>query len=564
MKNGSTHSKLSAAGLLVTLGIIYGDIGTSPLYVMRAAIGQELIDADFVLGIVSCIFWTLTLQTTFKYVILTLQADNKGEGGTFALYALVRRSGKWLIIPAIIGGSSLLADSVITPPISISAAVEGLLKINPDIPTVKITVVIITALFIVQRFGTQQVGNFFGPIMAVWFSMLAVVGGMHITDNLQILNGFNPYYAIKMLTQHPSGFWILGAIFLCTTGVEALYSDMGHCGRKNIRVSWTFVKITLLINYFGQGAWLLSHANQTLGVRNPFYELMPGGFLIVGILVATMASIIASQAMITGAYTLISEALRLNLWPKVTVRYPSDLKGQIYVPSINILLYLGCLFVVWFFRDSAKMEAAYGLAITLTMLATSVLFAAYLRLKRRPTIVIVLYLCLFLTIEIAFLIANLSKFMHGGYVSVLISGSLLLVMYSWHRARKIRNKFVDFVDLRDYVPLIDELSRDETVNKFATHLVFLTSANNPLQIEKKILYSILEQRPKRADVYWLVHIDVLNEPHTMEYTVDYIHWKNIIRVDFRLGFRVEHKVNYYMRKVVEEMVEKHEIDEARQ
>ena len=381
MSSGS-HHKLTLAGLIITLGIIYGDIGTSPLYVMQAAIGKEAINGDNILGIISCIFWTLTLQTTVKYVLLTLRADNKGEGGIFSLYALVRRSGKWLLWPAVIGGATLLADGVITPPISISAAVEGLEKINPEIPTVNIVMVIISLLFLVQRFGTKLVGGSFGPIMMIWFTMIATLGLINAAKYPQVFYAVDPWYAYHLLVNHPGGFWVLGAVFLCTTGAEALYSDLGHCGRQNIRISWMFVKTTLLMNYFGQGAWLIHHEGEKLNGLNPFYEMMPHGFLIIGIIIATLASIIASQALISGSYTLISEALRLNLWPKIVVRFPSDLRGQIYVPSINVLLWLGCLFITYHFERSSNMEAAYGLAITLTMMMTTLLFSAYLQIGR--------------------------------------------------------------------------------------------------------------------------------------------------------------------------------------
>lgn len=558
---GSHHSKLSLAGLLITLGIIYGDIGTSPLYVMKAAIGSEAINEEVIYGVISCILWTLTLQTTIKYVVLTLQADNKGEGGIFSLFALIKRSRKWLIYPAIIGGAALLADGFITPPISISAAVEGLRVYNPDVPTVWIVIGILSVLFGIQQFGTKFIGNAFGPIMFIWFSMLAILGVLQMVHHPQILAAINPYYAYRLLAIHPEGYWALGAIFLCTTGAEALYSDLGHCGKKNIRVSWVFVKTCLLLNYFGQGAWAIDHEGMQLSsLDNPFYLMMPVGFLPYGIGIATMASIIASQALISGSFTLISEAMRLNLWPKIRVNFPSNIRGQIFVPSTNAILFIGTILITVVFQESSRMEAAYGLAITLTMLMTTLLFSAYLVFKRVHLVFIILYLAVFLSIELTFFFANLVKFFHGGYVTLFLAGILGSIMYLWYQGRKIRNRYVDFVNLSDYIPLIDELSHDVTVPKFATHLVYLTSANNALQIENKIIYSMLQQRPKRADIYWFVHVDVLESPHTMEYTVKFVHAKNIIRIDFRLGFKVEQKINYYLRKVIEEMVELHEID----
>lgn len=559
--NASHHQKLTFAGVIITLGIIFGDIGTSPLYVMKSALGGYPIKHDVAFGIISCIFWTLTLQTTIKYVVLTLQADNKGEGGIFSLYALIRRSGKWLLFPAIIGGAALLADGFITPPISISAAVEGLRVYNPDVPTVGIVIGILVILFGIQQFGTAMVGWAFGPMMFIWFSMLGILGLMQIVNHPAVFYAVNPLYAYRLLQDHPDGFWVLGAIFLCTTGAEAMYSDLGHCGKHNIRISWIFVKSCLLLNYFGQGAWAMGHEGTILAKNdNPFYLIMPSGFLPYGIIIATCASVIASQALISGSFTLISEAMRLNLWPKIKVNYPSVLRGQIFVPSTNFILFAGTIMVTLLFRESANMEAAYGLAITLTMLMTTLLFTAYLRLKRVNSFWVLLYLCLFLTIELSFLAANLLKFFHGGYVTLFISGLLMFIMFTWFFGRRIRNRFVEFERLKDYLPLINELSQDNSVPKFATHLVYLTSANNALQIESKVIYSILQQRPKRADIYWFVHVDVLESPHTMEYSIKFLHDKNIMRVDFRLGFKVEQKINYYFRKVIEEMIQSGEID----
>ena len=558
-KNHHVH-KLSAAGLLVTLGIIYGDIGTSPLYVMKAIVGKDVISETLIMGALSLVFWAITLITTFKYVFVTLQADNKGEGGTFALFALVRRKHPYLVWPAIIGGSALLADSIITPPISVSAAIEGLRIFDPTIDTVPIVITIIVLLFFVQRFGTKFMGNGFGPIMTLWFIMLAVLGTNQIIGNWWILKAINPYYAINLLTQHPKGFWLLGSVFLCTTGVEALYSDLGHCGRNNIRATWGFVKISLLLNYFGQGAWLLNRGG-TLDGAHPFYGIMPENFLIWGIGLATIATIIASQAMISGAFTLINEAIRLNLWPKVKIHYPTNLKGQIYIPSVNWLLLTGCILVVLIFKESSRMEDAYGLAINLTMVVTTILMYFYLRhLKKRSLIAVILFTGVFFFIESCFLIANLSKFTHGGYVTFIISSVFILIMWIWYASRKIKNRLTEFVMLDNYHDMLIELSHDMSIPKYATHLVYLTSADNAKHIESKIMYSIFNKQPKRADVYWFVHIDVIDEPYTMEYKVDVILPNDLVRVDFRLGFRVEQKINLYFRKVVEDMVKNKEVD----
>ncbi len=547
--------------LLITLGIIYGDIGTSPLYVMKAIVGKQPINPEVVLGGISCIFWTLTIQTTFKYVMLTLRADNKGEGGIFSLYALIRRTKvRWLIWPAIIGGSALLADGIITPPISIASAIEGLRIYNPEIPTVPIVIAILTALFFIQQFGTKFVGNFFGPVMLVWFSTIGVLGVYNMAAHPYVLKAINPYYAIHLITQYPGGFWLLGAVFLCTTGAEALYSDLGHCGRKNIRITWVFVKTALLLNYFGQAAWLLEREGSLLKEKNPFFEMMPEWFLIPGIVIATAAAIVASQALISGSFTLINEAIRLNFWPKVRVVYPTDMRGQLYVPSVNWVLLAGCIGITLFFRESSGMEAAYGLAIIMTMLCTTTLLMYYLYLRRVSIYFIIFLMLLFLTVELSFLVANLDKFPHGGWLTLMIASALIFQMWGWYAARKIRNRFVEFVKLKDYLNLLRDLSHDFSIPKYATHLVYLTSANMSDEIEAKVIYSILQKQPKRADMYWFVHVDVMDEPYTMDYKVIELIKGNIIRIDFRLGFRVEPRINLMFRKVVEDMVKNFEVD----
>lgn len=558
------HSnKWSAAGLLVALGIIYGDIGTSPLYVMSAIFNGEIpqeINAETVLGALSCIFWTLTLQTTLKYVILILRADNRGEGGIFALFALVRRHKKWLTVPAIIGGAALLADGIITPPISVMSAIEGLKAVNSEIKVVPIVLVILTIIFLLQIMGTKLIGNAFGPIMGIWFGMLAVFGVIWIGHDLTIFKAISPKYAYQLLFNHPEGFWLLGAVFLCTTGAEALYSDLGHCGRGNIRISWVFVKLCLLLQYFGQGAWLIAHQGQFLGTRKPIFEMMPAWFLIWGIVIATSAAIIASQALISGSFTLISEGIRLNFWPKVRLNYPSDQKGQIYVPSVNILLWLGCCAVVLWFKTSSNMEAAYGLAITITMLMTTTLFAYYLHVKKFDFWWVIAFLVVFVAIEGAFLVANLKKFMHGGYVSLLMASVIIAVMVIWHRASIIKNQLTVYVKLDEYIEPLKFLSDDMSVPKYASHLIFMSNASRISEIESKIIYSIFQKRPKRADIYWFVHVDTVDDPYTMDYKVNVIVPDDIIKITFKLGFRVEQRINLYFRKVVENLVKNGEVD----
>lgn len=592
-------NKVTAAGLLVALGIIYGDIGTSPLYVFEAIIKSKPGDMKMplnellIVGGLSCIIWTLTLQTTIKYVLLTLKADNRGEGGIFSLYTLVRRRKKWLVFPAMVGGAALLADGMITPPITVSASIEGL-KILPVLSHISentiifIVVGILALLFFMQQFGTGSIGKLFGPVMFVWFSMIAVLGLVHITDDLSIFKAFNPYYAVKLLSQYPKGFWLLGAVFLCTTGAEALYSDLGHCGRRNIRISWGFVKTCLILQYMGQAAWLLHNYKGTIfaeksmlatvqqaalsnpdiaslqpqfaEIVKPIYGLMPQWFLLTGIIIATIAAIIASQALISGSFTLISEAIRLNLWPKMKIVYPSEAKGQLFIPGINTLLFVGCIGIVLYFRNSGAMEAAYGLAITLCMLATTILFANYLVLHRINRYVIYCFLAVYISLEAGFLIANLDKFSHGGFVTVIVGGLLFVVMYVWFKSRKIKNRYVEFVKLEDYLPKMQELSNDTTVPKYATHLVYMTSANNPKEIEHKIVHSVLQGMPKRADIYWLIHVDTLDEPYTCDYSVKHIIPNDIIRVEFRLGFRVAPRINLMFKKVVEELVTNREVN----
>lgn len=558
--HNNIHSKFTAAGALVTLGIIFGDIGTSPLYVLKAIIGDREITEELVFGGLSLVFWTLTLQTTFKYIWLTLQADNHGEGGIFSLYTLVRRYKRWLYFPAFVGAGALLADGIITPPISVTSAIEGLKLVVPDIPVIPIVVAIIFGIFAFQRFGTKVVGAAFGPIMLVWFSMLAVLGVSQITGFPTIIKAISPHYAISLLHNYPGAFWLLGGVFLATTGAEALYSDLGHCGRKNVRVSWGFVKLALFLNYLGQGAWLLNSGNTHLNGLNPFYEIMPQWFLITGIIIATAATIIASQALISGSFTLISEAVSLNFWPRVTIKFPTDVRGQLYVPSINWLMCMGCIGVVLYFKESSHMEAIYGFNITLAMLMTTMLMTYYLRfVKKYSVFVVTCILAVFLTVEISFFIANIIKLKEAWMFLAIVAG-IILTMYIWYRARKILNKLVEFVPIIEHLPQLVDLSKDQSISKYATHLIYLTSANHPRQIEKRIIYSIFSRNPKRADIYWLIHIDRTNEPFTMEYTVDEMVNDKIIRIDFKLGFRVEPRINLLFRKVVEEMVAGKELD----
>ncbi|MBT2563501.1 KUP/HAK/KT family potassium transporter [Pedobacter sp. ISL-68] len=566
MSNHKNVNALTAGGVLISLGIVFGDIGTSPLYTLNAIFttilgGKQDINPTNVLGVLSCIIWTLTLQTTIKYVIITLRADNKGEGGIFSLFSLVRKKAKWLVVPAVVGGCALLADGIITPSITVTSAIEGLTN-KFEVPVIPIVITILTILFIIQQFGTNLVGKLFGPVMFVWFAVLGVLGMSFIVKDFTILKAFNPYYAIHLLVTNKLAFLILGGVFLCTTGAEALYSDLGHCGRNNIRISWIFVKLTLILNYLGQGVWILQNSGSYVpGAKmNPFFQIVPDQFQVPMVILATMAAVIASQALISGSFTLIAEAVRLNLWPKIKIVYPSVSKGQLYVPSINWMLWIGCCGIVLLFQKAEKMDAAYGLSITIAMLMTTILVSFYLRSKRFPKYLVAIFFFTYVIIEGTFLISNLTKFLHGGWVTVLIGSLLFTVMWSWFVARKIKNRFVKYVEIEDYYEILTELSGDESVPKYSSQLVYLTSANFKTEIESKIIYSIIQKEPKRADVYWLVHVDVMDEPYTLDYKVEFLIPGKLIRIDFRLGFRIEQRVNLLYRKVVEELVKNGEID----
>ena len=565
-------NKVTGAGLLIALGIIYGDIGTSPLYVLNAIIRDRIITPELILGGLSCIIWTLTLQTTIKYVILTLKADNRGEGGIFSLYALVRRQRKWLVFPAIIGGASLLADGMITPPISVTSAIEGLKQIQffsniGDTTIVYIVLAILIALFFAQQFGTASIGKMFGPIMFTWFLMLAVLGSVHIFDDLYIFKAFNPYYAIKLLTIYPGGFWILGAVFLCTTGAEALYSDLGHCGRDNIRFSWIYVKSALIINYLGQGAWLLANHTGKIFTKetidkgfNAFYGIMPESFKIIGIVIATVAAIIASQALISGSFTIISEAISLDLWPNITIKYPTEIKGQMYIPGVNHSLLVLCILIVIAFGSSSNMEAAYGLSITITMMMTSLLLFMYLQHQKRPLWFSIPLTSFFLTIESFFFAANMFKFAHGGFATILIAGILFTVMLIWYNGRRIKNRCATYEKIAPTIECLDKISEDESIPKFATHLVYVTRAKYPNEMDGKIIYSLIKKQPKRADTYWFVYLHRSDEPYQFRYHVKTFVPQKIFRLDIFSGFKQGVHMDSFVHLICKEMEEKGQVD----
>lgn len=561
----SNKYKLSAAGILVSMGIIYGDIGTSPLYVFRAIIDgatvSQNITEDLVLGGVSCVFWTLTLITSFKYVYLALNADNKGEGGIFALYALVRRyKANWVIYAAIIGCCTLIADGFITPAISIASAVEGVKIHYPGFETAPYVIGILVLLFFFQQFGTSVVGKTFGPIMVVWFITIGGFGIWQFAQNLTVFKAINPMYAWNLLTQYEGGFWLLGAVFLCTTGAEALYSDLGHCGKGNIRVGWVFVKIALLLNYFGQAAWLLTQVGTKLNGRIPFYEIVPEGLLIFSIVIATMAAVIASQALISGTFTLVNEAIKLKLWPSTRVRFPSQQMGQIYIPAINWILLAGTIIVVLIFKESSAMEGAYGLAITLNMLMTTSLLVFYFGTAKHSRIRTLGIAITFFSLESMFLISNLNKFNQGGWFTYAIAFGFFILMFVLLKARHLRDRHTEFVDLKHYVPLIQDLQADNNIQKEATNLVYMAVADSKRYIDSNIIYSIFKKRPKRADVYWFLHVDTVDSPYTSKYSVDTIIPKKCFFVRIKLGFKADHRVNLLFNKILHEMADNAEID----
>lgn len=562
MKETNHHiniNKISGAGLLVTLGIVFGDIGTSPLYTVKAIIGSaKTFNELLIYGSLSCIFWTLTLQTTIKYVLITLQADNKGEGGIFALFALIRRKSAWAAILTMIGGGALLADGVITPAITVTSSIEGLKLISPGIPVIPIVLIIFVVLFFMQQFGTNVVGVAFGPMMVVWFLMIGTLGLSQLMIHPDILRALSPVYAVRFLSEYPGAFILLGAVFLCTTGAEALYSDLGHCGRKNIRISWIFVKTALILNYFGQGAWLLT--NYKAGVEViPFFAIMPKWFLLSGVLIATAASVIASQALISGSFTLLSEAVSLNFWPKIKIINPTFVRGQVYLPFVNWTLFIMCSLVVLFFKESSNMEAAYGLAITITMIMTTLLLSYYLYQKGVNYRFSILLLLVFLTIEGSFLISNLHKFKYGGWFTLLLAALYFLIMFSWYFGRKIKNRRISFSKLEGYLGAFKDLREDKTVPKIATNLVYIIRANKQDQVESKVLYSIFNKQPKRADRYWFLHVDRVDEPNRFDYKVNHIIPGVLIRVDFHIGFKIDPKINLYFKEIVEDLVKSGEI-----
>lgn len=576
----SSHNKMTLAGILVALGVVYGDIGTSPMYTMSSLVagngGLQNISTDFILGSISLIFWTLTIITTTKYVLIALRADNNGEGGIFALYTLVRKKAKWLLIPAMIGGATFLSDGMMTPAVTVTTAIEGLkgLNINNHVlitnqkTVVLVTIIILSCLFFIQRFGTEALGKAFGPIMLLWFTSLAVAGLYRLAGDWSFLRALNPYYAFQTLISpaNKNGIFILGSIFLATTGAEALYSDMGHVGRNNIYGSWPYVKICLLINYLGQGVWLNQVKDlvsyQNMDTLNPFFEMVPAPFRLAMTIIATLAAIIASQALISGSYTLVSEATKLKLLPRLRMIYPTNFKGQLYIPAVNNIIWVLCIAIVIYFQNSERMAGAYGLVITITMLMTTILLNAWLLTTKHNRFLSELIIVFFLAIETVFLISNSVKFFEGGYVTFTIACILIMIMIIWQYGELLKNDNTfhrEYVSLLAYKRQLKKLSEDDTLPLYTTNLVYLTKIHEGYKVKKDILYSILDKRPKRAKVYWFVTVNVTDNPYTTEYSVDTFGTDYMVNVQLYLGFRMEQKVNFFLRQIVNEMMIKGEL-----
>ncbi|WP_305134541.1 KUP/HAK/KT family potassium transporter [Paramuribaculum intestinale] len=560
--DGSSLRRITLAGMLVTVGIVFGDIGTSPLYVMKAIVGVNPgYDADYIIGAISCVIWTLTLQTTVKYVLIALRADNKGEGGILALFALLRRQPRgWLYIVAAVGAAMLVADGVITPAITVTTAVEGLRIVAPATPVLPIVIGVILLIFMMQRVGTGRIGRCFGPFMLAWFLMLGVLGAVNLPACPEVLKAFNPWYAVKLLVSSPSWFMIMGAVFLCTTGAEALYSDLGHCGRRNITASWMFVKAMLILNYLGQGAWLLTHAREAAGGINPFYAVMPQWMTLAGVAMSTGAAIIASQALLSGSFTIFSEAVNLGFWPRLKIDYPSTEKGQLYVSSVNWCLLAGCLLTVVIFRDSSHIEAAYGLAVTIAMLTTTLLLAFWLRLRGVNMIVVGAFFAFFMTVEGIFFVANMSKFVHGGWFSLMIAAVVGSIMIVWRNSTRRRASFIEYRRMADSAATISAVKADREIPKYASNLVYLSRSGDPSLVESKLLYSIVNKQPKRADHYWFVHIDHVDNPDELSYSVSVAVPETIYVVTMHLGFRVAPRISVYLRQIVEDLVASGDLD----
>ena len=579
MRRASKHEiPLSIGAALVALGVVYGDLGTSPVYMTKAVVsgqgGIAGMSESVVLGMLSLVIWALTLITTVKYVLVAMRADNHGEGGIFSLYSMVRKYFKFLVIPAMLGGAAFLADSILTPAVAITSAVEGLRTIpvlgqtlfGSQTTLVLISLVIIGVLFFVQQAGTTSIGRLFGPVMTAWFAFIAVAGVVNMTADLSVLRAFNPMYGIRFLLgpENRAGLAVLGSVFLTITGAEALYSDMGHVGRGNIYVTWPIVKITLILNYLGQGAWLIANQhNESLAAitdLNPFFQMLVPELRPFAVVFGVVAGVIASQALITGAFTLVSEAARLSWMPRMRIFYPSQTKGQLYIPFVNVFLWLGTTAVILFFQTSHNMEAAYGLALTVTMLSTSLLLFVYIWKVRGHLLPATLFLVFFGLVELAFFASSLTKFFHGGYVTVFMALGLLVVMLSWSAGTRVERSQRQRMDVESLLPSFERITRDDSIPLMAENLIYLTSDNDMKRIDRDIVYSVFANRPHRAHAYWVVNIVIANEPYTREYSVDSFGTHCFFRVRIRLGYKVSQHLRAFMRQIMHDMVQTGDLD----
>ena len=441
------HPQMTGRALVVgSIGVVYGDIGTSPIYALRESLhaaGGASATRDEVLGIISLLLWTIMLIVSLKYVILVMRADNKGEGGTLSLVALVQRAlarrPNWLLALGVVGISLFFGDAMITPAMSVLSAVEGMRLISPDLASyvLPITLAIIVGLFLVQNKGTGKVSVFFGPIMLVWFATMAVTGLLHIGDDPGILRAFNPVHAVQYVVANGTGaFAVMGLVFLAVTGGEALYADMGHFGRRPIRIAWTAVVLpALALSYLGQGAAVLAHPEMA---ENPFFLMAPPWALVPLVILATFATVIASQAVISGAFSMVQQAVQTGLLPRLDILHTSEMQaGQIYVPRINAVLAVGVIVLVLVFQSSSELASAYGIAVSGDMVITSVLSIILFRKGWRwPLAGVIALMVPILLIEILFLTANAAKLADGGYIPVLISAVLCVMMWTWVRCTR--------------------------------------------------------------------------------------------------------------------------------
>ncbi|MCI1984296.1 MAG: KUP/HAK/KT family potassium transporter [Bifidobacteriaceae bacterium] len=574
-----SRDKVSLGMSIVALGVVYGDIGTSPLYTIQSFIsgqgGIQYADRPAVLGMLSLLFWSVTLITTVKYVLIAMRIDNKGEGGIFALYTLVRRYGKWLAVAAMLGGAAFLADSVLTPAVSISSAVEGLKTIpalesvfdGNDNLTLIITVVIIIILFAVQSRGTERIGKVFGSVVMVWFAFLAVTGIMNLSNDWSVFEALNPMYGLQFLVApgNKAGLAIMGTVFLSTTGAEALYSDMGHVGRGNIYVTWPLIKIALVLCYFGQGAWILKNNTNPEMMKvdnlNPFFQMMDPSIRTVAVVLSVAAGVIASQALITGAFTMVSEATGLNWMPHLQVRYPARTRGQLYIPAINAVLCVATLSVLALFRDSEHISAAYGLALTITMITTTVLLAAYIWWGMKKKFFAIVFTVVFLAIQILFLLASLTKFFHGGWFTMALTLAILFIMYAWDVGTKVERSQRRHLSPEEFLPALDMLHRDERIDYCSDNVVYLTSDPELRRLDTDIFYSIFADHPKRARAWWAVSVQVTDDPFTREYSVENFGTDFLFRVRIRIGFKVNQNVATYLHQIMHDLIASDELPE---